>query len=320
MRCLVVVAWLMVVGGVAGAQPAQDDEAWAAYDRAFVLLAEGKSEEARVVLDALRQRWPAHPAAARAAERLAALDEESPDDLGPATVGPTPSTAARGELILWMTLAGIQLGATACIDRCDTDRQWVGTIMGTTGAAMALSVAATHRGIYQGQAQLYNSAMSWGSWNALGINDGFAEDAGEAGVSIAAQLGGLAAGIGLWEAWRPTQGDVALTNTVFAWSTLLALLGHLAFDVEPTLPEMVVIGDAALLAGALLSSKVKMSRGRTLLIDVGGILGMMLGGLIAAASDDDQTAGAAMLLSGAVGLGVATAATHRWDEPRASDP
>jgi hypothetical protein len=314
MRCFVVVAWLMALGGVATAQP--EDEAWAAYDRAFVLLAEGQVEEARVTLDGVRQRWPTHPAAERAAERLAALDEDSPDDIVPPKVGPRPSSAARGELILWMTLAGIQLGATACVDRCDTDRQWVGTIMATTGAAMALSVGATTRGIYQGQAQLYNSAMSWGSWNALGINDGFAEDSGEAGVSIAAQLGGLAAGIGLWEAWRPTQGDVALTNTVFAWGTIMALLGHLAFDAEPTLRETVVIGDAALLAGAILSSKVKMSRGRTLLIDVGGILGMMLGGLVAVGLDDENAAGASLMLGGAVGLGVATAATHRWDAPR----
>ena len=69
-----------------------------------------------------------------------------------------------------------------------------------------------------------------------------------------------------------------------------------------------------LLTGALLSSQVKMSRGRTLLIDVGGILGMLAGGLIATGTNDEEGAGIAMIIGTSLGLGVAAVASTKWDK------
>jgi hypothetical protein len=163
-------------------------------------------------------------------------------------------------------------------------------------------------------AQLYNSAQSWAAWIALLVNDGFAVSAEQAGVAIAMQLGGLAAGIGLWQVWRPTQGDVSLTNTFLLWGTVMTLWGHVIADKEPDLQTVIIAGDVALLAGALVSREIKMSRGRSLLIDVGGILGTLAGELIGVGTEDERSLVFALLLGTGAGLGIAAAGTMSWDK------
>jgi len=284
------------------------DAAWIAYDGAFRDAAAGDLPLARSRLAEIAARWPGHPAEARV-QTLA-------DRLAPRPKDPrAPSNVARGELVFWSTLGGVSIAANLCAAiECSTDRELAGVYTLTVGGALALSLAASRRGIRQGQAQLYNSAQTWGAWNALMINDGFPETAEEAGVAIALQLGGLAAGIGLWQTWRPTQGDVALTNSFLLWGTVLTLFGHLAADEEPELRTVIVAGDIAILLGALVSRQVDMSRGRTLLMDVGGILGMLAGGLIAIASDDQTAAGVALMVGTGAGLAIAVAGTTDWDK------
>ncbi|MDX2087062.1 MAG: hypothetical protein SFX73_04385 [Kofleriaceae bacterium] len=287
------------------------DPAWEAYDRAFTELGAGNEEAARGQLRALTATWPQHRAASLGALRLMDLDTAEQRRLEREATG--PSKLARGELVFWSTAGGVLLARDLCVNNCTSDREYAAAYTFSIGGSLALSVLASRNGIHRGEAQLYNSAQTWGSWNALAINDGFAEDEQEAAISIGAQLGGLAAGIGLWQAWRPTQGDVALANTGFVWTTVMTLFGHLAVDAEPTLRTAVVAGDIGILAGALLSTQVKMSRGRTLLIDLGGVLGIMGGGLIAIGSDSEEAAGSALLIGTGAGLGIAAYATRHWD-------
>jgi hypothetical protein len=171
---------------------------------------------------------------------------------------------------------------------------------------------ASRNGVAQGEAQLYNSAQTWGSWTALAINDGFASTSGEAAIALGSQGAGLLAGIGLWRTWHPTQGDVALTNSFLLWSTVLTLWGYVAADSDPSLRAVVLAGDVGILLGAMTSTQVKMSRGRTLLIDVGGVLGILGGGLVAVGTEE---AGVPLLIGTAAGLGLAAAATQDWDAP-----
>jgi hypothetical protein len=223
---------------------------------------------------------------------------------------------ARGELVFWSTLGGLVIAANLCVAiTCSSDREYAGVYTLAIGGALAGSLLATQRGIRQGEAQLYNSAQTWGAWNALLINNGFPETGEQAGVAIAMQLGGLAAGVGLWPAWQPTQGDVALTNTFLLWGTVLTVWGHLAADEEPSLRNVIIAGDVSLLAGALISRSVEMSRGRTLLIDVGGILGMLTGGLLAASTEEERMAGVMLLAGTSAGLGLGLAGTMDWDKP-----
>jgi hypothetical protein len=294
------------------------DPVWEEYDSAFLSLAGGNARRAIEKLRAVAEQWPDHPAGIAARRRIALWSEtvdRSPPTPTPAPVATdAPSAAARGEFVLWTTVSGALLAADLCVDRCNEDREWAAALMLSSGAALGLSLFATRHGIHQGEAQLYNAATTWGSWNALGLNDGFADTRREAGVSIALQLGGLAAGIGMWQAWRPTAGDVALTDTTFFWTTVLTLYAHLATDSEPTWQRVVLLGDVGILAGSALSTQVKMSRGRTLLIDTGGVLGSLVGGLFAAGLDDGQGAGIALSITTLAGLAIAAAATAHWDE------
>jgi len=221
--------------------------------------------------------------------------------------------------VFWSTVGGVFTAANLCvIAQCETDREYAAIYSASVGGSLGLALLATRHGVEQGEAQLYNSAQTWGSWNALGINDGFADDSDEATISLVAQGAGLLAGIGLWQTWRPSQGDVALANSFLLWGSVMTLWGYLAADEEPSLRTVVIAGDAAIVAGALVSTQVKMSRGRTLLIDVGGVLGILLGGLIAVGTDSEQGAGTALLITTGAGLGIATAVTREWDAPKAA--
>lgn len=291
---------------------AATDPAWDAYDDAFARAAKGDKDGATSRLAEIAARWPAHPASSRATALAARLAEPPAERHG--------DRVARGELVFWSTVGGVFAAANLCeIAQCSTDREYAAVYSGTIGGALALSLAASRHGVAQGEAQLYNSAQTWGGWTALGINDGFADNGDEAAVALVGQGAGVLAGIGLWQTWRPTAGDVALTNTFFLWGTVEALWAHLAADSEPTFRRIVVLGDVAIVAGALVSTQVKMSRGRTLLIDVGGVIGMLFGGLVGLAgnSDNEQAAGVTMLVATGGGLGLAALFTKDWDAPKA---
>ncbi|HSK03323.1 MAG TPA: hypothetical protein VK932_18855 [Kofleriaceae bacterium] len=284
------------------------DRAWSLYDSAFRDAAAGDLSLARERLERLASRWPAHPARSRADALLERTGPRRRDPDG-------ASNVARGELVFWSTLGGVSLAAHLCVAfDCTSDRAYAAAYTFSVGGALAGSILASRRGIRQGEAQLYNSAQTWGAWNALLINDGFPETAEQAGVAIAMQLGGLAAGVGLWQAWRPTQGDVALTNTFLLWSTVMTLWGHIIAEEEPAIETVVIAGDVALLLGALVSREVKMSRGRTLLIDVGGILGTLTGALLGAGADDASILGITLMIGTGAGLGLAAVGTKSWDK------
>lgn len=305
---------VMAVTSAASAQPsdAPTDPAWSEYDEAFDKAAQGRTTDASVQLGALSSKYPGHPAALRAGDLVRSLEPKPRDPNA-------PSKLARGELIFWSTLSGASLGANICVMAdCESERVAAAVFMGTVGGSLAASLLLTRNGVQSGEAQLYNSAQTWGAWNALAINDGFAETRGEAGTSIAMQAGGLAAGIGLWQTWRPTEGDVALTNTFWVWSSLLTVWGHLAVDAEDSLSlrRVVIAGDLGIIAGALASTQLKMSRGRTFLIDVGGVLGTLGGALVAVGTDSEQGAGVGLLLGTGAGLAAGYALTQDWDAPK----
>ena len=132
---------------------------------------------ARSRLSTLATQWPAHPARSRA-EALSARLSAPRGALG-------ASRAARGEFVFWSTLGGVLLAQNFCVMLdCSTDRERAGVYTLTAGGALAASLLATRGGIRQGEAQLYNSAQTWASWNALLVNDGFPESTEEAGVSV----------------------------------------------------------------------------------------------------------------------------------------
>lgn len=300
---------------------ADDDPAWSAYDRAFVLLAKGDVSEANAALQTLVGSYPGHPAAVRASARLREI-RVGDVERRPTVSGESRTNLARAELTLTMTWNGVSLALNACqLFECDGDRERAAALMTGGAAGLALSLYFTRGGVTAGQAQLVGSSMSWGTWNSLALNDGFADDGAEGGVAVAAQLGGLGLGLGLIRVWKPTSGDVALTNTGGVWTTILAALGYGIADEEPSLRALVIAGDIGLLVGAAISRSVKMSRGRTLLIDAGGVIGFLGGGLVVVAAEPDSDSGAftPLFIGTAAGLAAAAALTRDWDLPKLPD-
>lgn len=292
----------------APAPPPDADPAWRAYDDAFSQAAAGDRGGASARLRQLAAQWPLHPAAVRAGALVRGGEPPAGRD--------APDRVARGELVFWSTVGGLFTAGNVCvIADCNSPRTTTAVYTLSVGGALGLSLAASRHGVAQGEAQLYNSAQTWGIWSGLGLNNGFAHSEGEAGVALAAQAGGLLAGLGLWQTWHPTQGDVALANSFLLWSTVLSLWADLAADHEPTLRESVAIGDAGLVLGGLIATQVHMSRGRTLLIDVGGVIGVLGGGLVAVGTHGERAAGIALLVGTAAGLGIAAASTKDWDAP-----
>jgi len=294
----------------AAAPSAAVDPAWGTYDRAFAELGKGDRVEARADLLELTTRWPGHPAAGQAALRLAQIDARAAVRR---TRGTSANRVARGEVVFWSTAGSVLIARDLCIDNCSSDRESAAVYSLAVGAALGVSLLATRHGVEPAEAQLYNASQTWGSWNALAINDGFADNEQEAAISIGAQFGGLAAGLGLWRVWRPSPGEVALANSGLLWGAVLSLYGHLLADDEPSMTTVVALGDVGLITGALIAHQVPMSRGRTLLIDLGGVLGTLAGGLISFSADDAQTAGGILFTTTAAGLVIAGIATRGWD-------
>lgn len=328
MRIVPIAAVVAISVAAAAPTRAQTEPAWDSYHRAFVLLAEGKASRARALLGQVVARYPGHPVAALARQRMAEIDtgEIHVTEEG-VLAAEKPRKLARAELGLWSTINGISAGLNVCLMvDCDGSRQFVGGLMAGGAAGLGAALFATRDGITQGRTQLINSSIFWGNINGYLINtmafgDPFGADDNEeakaAGVSLGGQVVGLAGSFGLWEAWRPTSGDVALANTTGFWTPILVLMFHGVIDVEPEAATVLAAIDAGLLAGGVLSTRYRVSRGRTLLIDVGGLVGGLTGGLAIAVAQPDSAAGAftPLLITTGAGLGLAAYATRNWDIP-----
>jgi hypothetical protein len=135
------------------------------------------------------------------------------------------------------------------------------------------------------------------------------------------QLGGLALGQVLWSLAAPTEGQVALANTFGVWSGLLTLqiIALLEVNNENTATGLILgMVDLGLVAGAYVAHRYpSISRGRTLLIDAGGIVGGLAGGgmaIIIGGNDVDDKLGLGSMLVGTMsGLVAATYFSRNWD-------
>lgn len=306
---------IALASGAALAGPAEEE----LYHRAFLRLADGDVAAARALLRRLAAADRSEPLRAAAIERLAELDELEvvAGPTPPAETGrEAPTGQARAELALGMTVSGVVAGFTACeAAECDSARGTAASLMIGGGGALGVSLLATTHGITPGHAQLLNSSVTWGGMNAFLFSDSL-QDAELAWATLGGEAAGLGLGIGLRRAWDPRSGDVALTNTGGIWTTVLVLLGHAVTDREPEVETVVLSADGGLLLGAGLSRVVDVSRGRTLLIDIGGVLGFLLGGTVAIGSESDtRAAGVELFVGTAGGLALATALTRDWDAP-----
>jgi hypothetical protein len=314
------------VGGVDGRDPK-----WLRYHAAHLRLVDGDTEAAKAGFEALAREHPDHAAGRAAAEigralasgslgwRIAAVDD--------AFSAETPTALARAELVVGQTLHGIALGGEFCgVVQCDDGRAIVAALVVGAGVGLTGSLLLTGDGVTAGRASALNTGTIWGGWNGLALLGSVApSDFGQEAfaVMMASQLVGLGAGELAYRLWTPTGGDVAMANSAGAWLGAFTLFGLAAtsFDADSRaiFATLLVASDLGLVGGALATSWVRMSRGRVLLIDTGGLLGTLLGfGVTVLAAGDNVEPSAvfpAGIIGGLAGLGLTAYLTRNWDLP-----
>jgi hypothetical protein len=309
---------------------ARDDAAWSAYHQAFRALLSGDRAGGVAALGRIEAAYPGHPAAQHAATLLRvvrAREEPRPDADATAEEeagrGERPTRGARAELIVFQTLHGVAVGAELCASlACQGARPHALALMAGGGVGLGLSLLGSARGVTPGQVELLDTGTLWGAWNGFEASLIAGENTGSARfwrTMMIGQGGGLLLGGLLWFPLRPTSGQVALASTVGAWSTVATAFGVAALDLHGSDRQLwttlLVAGDAGLVVGAVAARGSTISRGRTLLVDAGGVLGLLVGALIATGSNSSQTKATAGLIGTGLGLAVSGYATRDWDVP-----
>jgi hypothetical protein len=312
----------------------EDERPWDLYRAAFELCATGERERCEQMLRTLSTTYPEHRAGKLAAQTLAGLAERrempqppprlipvKPEERGAS--GERYTSLARAELISAQTVHGIVLGVELCVvAECDDARLSVATAMAMGGVGLGTSWYLTRGGVTPGHSVALNSGTVWGAVNAGLLASMF--DGGSDTQFTLSMMAGQLAGLGLGQVYymaaKPMAGQVSLTNSGGIWSLVgFALLDgalDLNLDGDQYTAGMLVAINGGLVAGGLIAHNVPMSRGRALLLDTGGLAGLLTGmGVYVLITNDsgDQGFFTSALLG--TGLGLATAAylTRGWD-------
>ena len=172
---------------------------------------------------------------------------------------------------------------------------------------------------------MIEAAASWSSLAgglAAGIAD--AEARGVVGTTLGTGLAGLGTAIFLTHDRAPSSGDVALANSGGIWGVAaggLALLLVESPGEDAILGTLLAGAGVGLGAGALAGTKVEISRGRSLLVDAGGLVGGLVGLSIPlfARSEDSRAYGVSGLLGLGAGLAGGAWLTRGWDDDAEAD-
>jgi hypothetical protein len=317
----------------AAAVEARDDDAWTAYHRAFRALLTGNRAGGVAALEAIETDHPGHPAAVHAASLLRIVRAApGPPALQRAEAVPKdeevsaeqrPSRGARAELVIFQTVHGVILGAEICaVVDCQGVRPHALALLGGGVAGIGASLFGSSGGVTRGQVELLDTGTLWGAWNGFEISMIADQDTGSARfwqTMIAGQSAGLVVGGLLWYPLRPTSGQVTLASTVGTWGTVLTAFGVEAVDssIDRThlWTTLLAAGDLGLLAGAIAARDSQISVGRSLLIDAGGVLGLLLGALVVSGNNGQRTEFAVLFGGAAIGVTTAAVATRDWDAP-----
>lgn len=322
-------------GPAPAADPAQPGSPAGAYDAAMALLLDGRFAEAALAFD----RLAAHPETPSAiavqarvlADASRALEARGRFVLRAPPLAPVAPDApggrlrldrsGRGELALYATAYGVWTGiASGILADGDDAKLYVGLALAGGGSGLALAVLGT-RGVPMpdGRTQAIEAAGNWGALNGglvAGLLD--AGERGTVGATLGAGLAGIAGTVALTRERSPSSGDVAVTTSGAMWGLVTGGLA-LTFLDDPSdeviMATLLGATDAGLLTMALAARRLEVSRGRSLLIDAGGVVGTLAGLSIPffMESEEPVAYGAAGLAGMAAGLGSATLLTRGWD-------
>ena len=327
---LVLFGLFAVLAAAAAGRPAaaqtRADSAAVLYDAATDFDGRGDAAVAGALYRHIMARFPGTAAAEKARAALDALT----------------ARRARGggetELIVWSTTFGIWLGIAvpAAFEAQDPEPYGVGLLAGAPAGFLSGRALTRRRPFSLGQARAVTWAGTWGTIQGLGwamaldwggdraIDDYVPEESQAArfGAMIAGGL--LGAGGGLLAARReisPGVSTAATMGTVWGWWIGLASSTLADLSEDQTWGTTMMTGNAGLAAGALLGSRVPLSRSRTRMISVAGLIGGVAGGGIALISQPSDKGAMGIMLAGSLtGLAVGAILTDdRGEEDPSQD-
>lgn len=341
-RFLVALATIAVVGCPqwAHAQDETDSNSTAhtAYTEAFELYVAGEGARAIARLKEVARDHPDTPEGKSALRILDvyALSTPQPIQADPevAQVIDEPKSVApptdrnddfgfgRLELAGGQAINGLFIGAEFCVVMgCDGNEDaFTLAMLAGAGLGFGLMWGLTDETIDPALSEAVNSGTLWGAWQAAaiyGVAGGEFSERFSAFVAMSGQLVGAGGGYFLWKSFQPTPGDIAFGNTIGIWSGVVAGFLHLAFEPDPDSGIYLttwLASDAGLVTALLLADHVHMSRARTFALDVGGIIGALMGAGVPALLSEEEVsasrawAGAAIGASLGLGLSVALVA------------
>ena len=193
------------------------------------------------------------------------------------------SGISRASLVSFGALFTTWLGFGSWLISDSSDSEVAGVVLiasSLSGLAGSMILTDGIR-LSDGQASLINFGGMWGIWQATGaayIADLSADKT--IGASMAGGIIGIAVSGSIVRGRYIPPGAATMINFGGIWGTWFAICGAMMADVEDgddILTSSMIGGDAGLFTMAALSSKIKMSRSRARLINVGGIIGALYG-------------------------------------------
>ncbi len=197
--------------------------------------------------------------------------------------GEEESVLARGELVVGQTVHGGTQAVLFCLlMNCGSPQAWTGSLLVGAAAGGVGSFLLTGSGISGGMANAINTGSGWGFVEGALLLASLPAQSGTAyaGVLAGTTLLGTAAGVALGGLLHPTGGQVAMASSGGMWTALLV-----GFFATPFLNDLqsafwgieLAAANAGLIGFGYLASQLNYSRGRMFLIDVGGVLGGLVG-------------------------------------------
>jgi hypothetical protein len=307
------------------AQVTQADSAAVLLQAAREFQAEGRIGVAEAIFHYITERFGDTPAG-----QLAQTALETPAEEG-------ANRSSRVELQVWSTLYGAWLGVAipTAFGAEKTGPYGAGLLLGTPGGFLAGRAIGRSRPLSEGQVRALTFGSLWGTWQGFGwaqVGDWgqneicefdycYTDDPDGETLMKAMVVGGLAGtGIGWFIAQNPIPTGVASSANFGAlWGSWVGVAGGILMDREGDglLTTTLIGGNAGLITGAIFGSKLELSRNRSRLISIAGVVGGLGGaGLdLLLQPDDEKVAIAIPLVTSMAGLALGTALSSDSPSP-----
>jgi hypothetical protein len=340
-RRALLAAFLVLAAG-ASARPAA---AQTRADSAAVLVAaaerfeaEGRADVADALYRMVAARFANTPAADLARARLAALPADR------------RSRAGMAELTVWGTLFGLWAGVAVPFivdDEPSAEALGAGLLVGGPVGFLASRAYARSRELDEGSARAITFGGTWGTWQGLGWRavldvgnptvcpepvPGFPgecfDEGADASTVLAWGLGGTIVGTAAGMAFSRlpiTAGTASAVSFGGLWGTLYGVAAAQIVADDPDDDNLLAMallgGNAGILTAALAAPRMELSRNRSRLISIAGVVGLLGGfGLdLIIQPDDTRVVFMIPAVTSAAGLAFGVVSTRDYDRRNPPD-